>query len=284
MAKTRAQKSDHDVHNNSIRLDQKSIDGIEFNMILCHEGDFWMGSEDLIEHNHESPRHKVKMSKEFWIGETQVTQELWEHLMGWNHSYSKLSVQQPVDSVTWYDCLMFCNQLSKLDGFEPCFSLTDVEIDKDHMIKAKVEWHRNANGYRLPTEAEWEYSAKASTELIYSGSNDADEVAWYFDNSQDNGNYTTHNVKTKKPNKWGLYDMSGNIWEWCMDQWDRDAYQKRNDLIENPILWTQDHCERSVRGGSYWRSSNRCRVAYRNRDDAGTWYHNQGLRLLRSVP
>jgi formylglycine-generating enzyme required for sulfatase activity len=257
------------------------IDDVKFNMIHCPAGEFWMGSEDGVGFDSERPRHLVKMTKGFWIGETQVTQELWTKVMGWNPSCFKGNGKLPVETVTWYDCLVFCNKLSESKGFTPCFTLSNIKQDGNQITKANVEWNRNANGYRLPTEAEWEYCAKAGTELTYSGSNNFDEVAWYSGNSKVNGTYTTtHEVKTKKANGWGLYDMSGNVWEWCMDKYDSSTYQSRNNGIENLILWEKS----PVRGGSFRGGADGCRVAYRNRVGAGYWYNYLGFRLLRCEP
>jgi formylglycine-generating enzyme required for sulfatase activity len=177
--------------------------------------------------------------------------------------------------------LVFCNKLSELEKFTPCFNLTNIEKDGDSITKANVEWLRNANGYRLPTEAEWEYSAKAGTELIYSGSNNVDEVAWYYGNP----GRKTYEVKGKEANAWGLYDMSGNVWEWCMDQWDQNAYKSRSNDIENPLLWSNFPCARVARGGSCWLNAVSCRVAYRSGYVADSRYDaDQGFRLLRCEP
>ena len=271
---------DNDVVPSSEYVDQQSIDDVKFNMIHCPAGEFWMGSEDGVGYDEERPRHLVKMTKGFWMGETQVTQELWEKVMGWNHSYFKESGKLPVERVTWYDCLVFCNKLSESKGFRPCFTLSNIEQDGNHIKKANVEWHRNANGYRLPTEAEWEYCAKAGTELTYSGSEEIDEVAWYDDNSRDR----SHKVKNKKPNAWGLYDMSGNVWEWSIDKFDENIYQSRDNGIENPILCENTYCARVMRGGSFGSYAASCRVAYRYGVDADYRDYDLGFRLLRCEP
>ncbi len=262
----------------------RKVKGVGFKMVACPSGEFWMGTDDssLTEDywNRSKPRHKIKMSKGFWMGETQVTQELWETVMGWNPSGFKGSKQLPVEYMTWYDCLVFCNKLSEIEGFKACFTLSEIEKDGNHIKKAKVEWNRQANGYRLPTEAEWEYSAKAGTELIYSGSNSLDEVAWHNGNS----GFKTQEVKKKKGNAWGIYDMTGNVWEWCMDEFNSEIYKQRNNQIENPILWRNDPCARVARGGSYWHSAGRCRVALRYWIDAAGRLDYRGFRLLRCEP
>jgi sulfatase modifying factor 1 len=254
---------------------------------MTHRNEFWMGSLDWAGYLDERPRHKVCISKGFWIGETQVTQELWQTVMGWNPSSFKGNIKLPVESVSWYDCLVFCNKLSELEGFTPCFTLKNIKKNGNHIKKATVEWHSDANGYRLPTEAEWEYCAKAGTEFRYSGSNNIDEVAWYTENS---GNQT-HEVKTKKANAWGLYDMTGNVWEWCMDQWDVNAYRHRTNgnienpiSIENPIVWSNDPCARVLRGGSCRYGAVSCRVAFRYGFDPDNRSDYRGFRLLRCEP
>ena len=277
------ESDENDVVPSSEYVDQQSIDNVKFKMIHCPAGEFWMGSEDGVGDNDERPRHLVKMTKEFWMGETQVTQELWEKVMGWNPSHFKGSGKLPVETVTWYDCLVFCNKLSESKGFRPCFTLSNIEQDGNQITKADVEWNRNANGYRLPTEAEWEYCAKAGTELTYSGSDEIDEVAWHDGNSRDK----THKVKKKKPNAWGLYDMTGNVWEWSMDKYDEEneeIYQSRDNGIENPLLWENSPCARVVRGGSYWYYADDCRVANRYGSDADYRFNDLGLRLLRCEP
>ncbi len=259
------------------------VNGVMFNMIDCPEGEFWMGSDDD-QYEDERPRHKVRMKQRFWMGETQVTQALWQAVMGWNASKFQESRQRPAESVTWYDCLLFCNQLSELEGFTPCFTFKEIKKDGNHIENAVVEWLRNANGYRLATEAEWEYCAKAGTNLIYSGSNHIHEVAWYDHNAKVNGNAMTHEVKTKKANAWGLYDMSGNVWEWCMDEWRSNLYEHRsNENVENPISWRNDSSSRIVRGGSYGLNADGCRVTLRSRCVADYRFNHLGLRLLRSA-
>ena len=210
-----------------------TINGVEFKMIKVEGGTFSMGatSEQTNYGNDEKPVHSVTLS-DYYIGETEVTQELWQAVMGSNPSYFKGNNQRPVESVSWNDCQEFIKKLNQLTGKE----------------------------FRLPTEAEWEYAArggKYSKDYVYkySGSNNADEVAWYDDNSGGK----THPIKTKKANELGLYDMSGNVWEWCDDWYGR--YQSYSQT--NPTGPSEG--EYGVFRGGSWSSLDRfVRVSNRN--------------------
>ena len=191
---------------------------------------------------------------------TEVTQELYESVMGENPSRIK-EKNNPVENVSWYDAIYFCNKLSEKEGLTPAYSvdgITDVSKwgytpHNEEELEGNIRQNLAANGYRLPTEEEWEYAAEGGEDYTYSGSNNLDEVGWYRDNS----GYRTHPVAQKKANGYGLYDMSGNVWEWC---WDVSPYGSDN---------------RYDRGGSYYDYDNRCKVS--RRDDGSAYYRFYGL-------
>ena len=202
------------------------------------------------EYAYAAPKNTVSS---FYIAETEVTQALYKSVMGKNPS-GFAGESRPVEHVSWYDAVEFCNRLSEKEGLEKCYSGSGD--------KTKCDFSKN--GYRLPIEAEWEYAAKGgdrSGGFKYSGSNDIGEVAWYWDNSDEQ----THPVKSKKPNELGLYDMSGNVWEWCWD-------------------WYSDSgTGRVSRGGSWDYNAGHCSVSYRGYDNPSSTNVNLGFRLARSA-
>ena len=225
------------------------VKGVEFKMIKVEGGTFSMGATSEQEYDAlscEKPVHSVTLS-DYYIGETEVTQELWEAVMGSNPSYFEGDNQRPVENVSWNDCQKFIKKLNRLTGKE----------------------------FRLPTEAEWEYAARGGKyskdyAYQYSGSDNADEVAWYYDNS----GITTHSVKTKKANELGLYDMSGNVWEWCNDWW--GCYQSNSQT--NPTGPSEGE-SRVLRGGGWCYFDMGVRVSRRDYLTPGYRHIIIGLRL-----
>lgn len=194
---------------------------------------------------------------DFYIGRYTVTQKQWKKIMGNNPSYFIGKKKLPVEQVTWYDTIMYCNKLSEKEGLEKVYTYRKI---KDNELE-DVQMNEKANGYRLPTNKEWEYSARGgihSKGYIYAGSNNIDEVAWYDDNSADK----THQVGTKKANELGIYDMTGNVWEWCYD--------------------TYNSSRRILSGGSWDYFSGYCEVSYWSYDHPSFRYYNIGFRICRT--
>ena len=205
-----------------------TANGVQFQMVGVDGGVFKMGSESG--NDNEKPIHEVKLNS-FSIGQTEVTQELWEAVMGSNPSNWK-GLKLPVETVSWNDCQTFITKLNALTGQQ----------------------------FRLPTEAEWEYAARGGSQskgYTYSGSNSLDDVAWYSSNSGSK----THEVATKSPNELGIYDMSGNVFEWCQDWYGRSYYS--SSVINNPTGPTSGSY-RVNRGGSWSLTATRCRCAFRD--------------------
>ena len=222
-----------------------TVNGVSFNIIHVKGGSFRMGGTEEqgsdVENN-EMPVHNVSVG-DFCIGETEVTQELWEAVMGGNPSKT-LGPQMPVECIRYVDCESFFFKLNFLTN-------------------------RN---FRLPTEAEWEFAARGgnkSRHTKYSGSDDFDAVAWYCNNS---GN-VTHNVKQKAPNELGLYDMSGNVDEWCADSYSLYPETPRNNPINN------EGNEKIRRGGGCLDFAKHLRVSDRRSCSATIWNYDIGFRL-----
>ena len=224
-----------------------TVNGVTFNMIKVEGGTFTMGatSEQRSDaYSDEKPVHQVTLSS-YYIGETEVTQALWQAVMGNNPSSFK-GENRPVEEVSWDDCKTFISKLNSLTG----------------------------KHFRLPSEAEWEYAARGGNKsqgYKYSGSNTLGNVAWYTDNS---GN-ETHPVNTKSPNELGIYDMSGNVWEWCQD-WE-GAYSSSSQT--NPT-GASSGSHRVLRGGGWGSSARYCRVSNRVSYAPDDRDYGLGLRLV----
>lgn len=223
---------------------QYNVGGVAFKMIKVQTGTFKMGS--TTGYSNEQPVHSVTISKDYYIGETEVTQELWTAVMGGNPSYNTSGSQLPVEKVSWNDCQTFISKLNSLTG---------------------------AN-FRLPTDAEWEFAARGgnkSAGYTYSGSNTIDDVAWYKSNSGDK----THVVKTKQPNELGIYDMTGNVSEWCSD-W----YEYYSSASVTDPTGASSGSNRVIRGGSWYHGANDCRCARRYSGTPSSTGNGLGLRLV----
>ena len=232
------------------------------NMVWVEGGTFMMGSNTG--DSDEMPVHQVTV-KGFYISKYQVTQAEWTAVMGTNPSNFKGDTL-PVEMVSWLEAIEFCNRLSQKEGLTPCYRGSGNNII--------CNW--NANGYRLPTEAEWEYAANGGSNVhatTYSGSNSIDAVAWYDKNSKNK----TNPVGMKSANTLGLYDMSGNVWEWCWD-W----YGSYNSGAQTDPKGASLGSSRVVRGGSWQYSAWNVRSA--NRYFFLPSYHgsNVGLRIVRN--
>ncbi len=219
---------------------------------LIPAGEFLMGSPDgdSDAHRDEKPQHLVRITKPFYLGVTEVTQQQYERVMGQNPSWFKGDPQRPVEMVSWEDAVAFCGKLSQKEG----------------------------RTYRLPTEAEWECACRAGSTTKWSFGDDPaglKDQAWFNENS----NGTTHPVAQKKPNAFGLYDMHGNVWELCAD-WYADKYYAES-TVDDPLGATAGSC-RVFRGGSWSYGARGCRSASRYTDTPAYWSYNLGFRVASS--
>ena len=237
-------------------------------MVLIPKGAFLMGAlpTDPSTTKTEHPQHTVHISRDYWIGKYPVTQGFWEEVMG-HHDAKFRGQAHPVEKVAWNTCLAFCNKLSEKEGLQPVYSFTGSQVH--------CNW--DASGYRLPTEAEWEKAARGGrNNQIFSGLNTPTVVAWYHNNSEQ----TTHPVGQKQPNGYGIYDMSGNVWEWCWDYFDKNAYQKRAKKTIDP-RGPDFGKERVNRGGSWYSAESATRVSFRCGDQPFVANSFLGFRIVR---
>jgi formylglycine-generating enzyme required for sulfatase activity len=271
-------------------------------MVLVEGGSFMMGRDDKndkikgAEFQNELPRHEVKL-KSFNIGKYEVSVKEYKEFVkakgknmppqpdsAWfaEHPDTKLFYplsktqwwgwkdEFPMHNITWFEAVEYCNWLSEKQGLKKVYTFVG---------KSEISWDLSANGYRLPTEAEWEYAArggKLSKGFNFSGSNDVDEVAWYDNTTKYKGPVK---LGTKKPNELGIYDMSGNVWEWCNDFFDANYYSKSPK--ENPQGAGANNY-RVLRGGSWHYRGDYARIANRDGPNAGFTNYTYGFRLAKN--
>ena len=239
-----------------------NVNGVSFTMKhIASVKDAVLGDNN----RNDNKEHKVSLSS-YYVGETEVTQELWQAVMGSNPSYFKDSLKNPVESVTWFDCIGFCNELTVAvmgDDDECVYDVRGDQVIADFSKK----------GFRLPTEAEWEYAAMGGKGQRYAGCNIESQLkgyAWYTDNSGSK----THEVATKKANKYWLYDMCGNVWEWCWDWYSESTPSAGRDPVG-----ASSGSYRVCRGGCWSDCASCCGRAFRDFYDPSGGGNILGLRL-----
>ncbi|MDO4571394.1 MAG: SUMF1/EgtB/PvdO family nonheme iron enzyme, partial [Planctomycetia bacterium] len=234
----------------------KTINGVEYAFRWCPAGEFMMGSPSGESgRDGDEKQHRVRLTQGFWMLETEVTQEMWESVMGNNPSYFK-GANLPVECVSWNDCVKFCEKISKLSGLK----------------------------IQLPTEAQWEYACRAGTTTAYSFGNscngkEANCDGNYPYGTSQKGSYLgkTTEVRSYPANAWGLYDMHGNVWEWCSDWWGYGYYAK--SPTSDP-KGPDSGSHRVNRGGSWINDVEDCRSARRSYYDPPRSHNGVGFRLL----
>ena len=222
---------------------------VRMELVRVEAGSFEMGARDG-ENSSDEVSHLATLTKDFYLGRTEVTQAQWIAVMGNNPSIFK-GDDLPVEQVSWNDAMEFCEKLNDSG-------------------KAPRGWK-----FTLPTETQWEYAArggKKSKGSKYSGSDSIDEVAWYWDNADKK----TYPVGQKKANELGLYDMSGNVWEWCLDDWNRDSSELTAEFTRGNDRSGSIH---ACRGGSWVSSASHCRSARWDFDDLGYRDNYLGIRV-----
>ena len=211
----------------------------------------------------ESPRHRVTVGS-FYIAKFTVTQEEYEAVMGANPSRYR-GAGQPVEMVSWLNAVDYCNRLSIMEGLTPAYTINGNN----------VTWNREANGYRLPTEAEWEYACRAGTDTPFYTGDSAVDAGWYRATASDRQPYP---VGQKLPNGFGLYDMHGNVWEWCWDWYGDYTEEEKVDPV-GPATGPG----RVYRGGSWDNDAAQIRSAYRFRQGPQFRSFFVGFRVARNA-
>ncbi len=273
--------------------------GMSFNLLPA--GTFTMGSPPAEPgRSSTETQHQVTLSQPFYMQTTEVTNKQWNTIifdtgLGAKPSISHTGDNYPVENVNWFEAAYFANRLSVVEGRSPCYTLTDCNsnVPGADMECTTIEISDTCTGYRLPTEAQWEYAARATTTTAYANPVSFDStntetgigfnsnlhaMGWYwYNNTLTAYGSGTKPVAAKQANYWGLYDMHGNVWEWCRDWWDFSDYS--SDSVTDPLGDTTGSY-RVFRGGSWIDFARNARSAYRYGNTPGLRYVSLGFRLV----
>lgn len=252
-------------------VETRTASGIE--MVYLPGGEFTMGSNHG--NSDEAPEHKVRVGA-FLMDKFEVTQEMFAKAQLPNPSHWQENPKNPVERVRWRDAKQYCNERSLLEGLKPCYNEKTKAWDCDF----------EANGYRLPTEAEWEFACRAGASGPYDfgAADKLRQFAWFSENSGEK----THPVGQKKPNRWGLFDLYGNVSEWCEDVFTQDYYKQSASVDPRGPADPGVDTKRVMRGGSWKSSADMCRTSFREGQrtgdtDACFYTDYCGFRCVRRV-
>jgi formylglycine-generating enzyme required for sulfatase activity len=252
-----------------------SIKEAKAKAVYCPPGCFQMGasSSDVEAYHYEKPQHEVRLTRGFWMWQTPVTQGQFSSLMGYNPSSFPGHDHRPVEQLSWFEAAAFCNALSRLQGLDEVYLLhgngreVTAEVHPSYAGSAYYE----AKGWRLPTEAEWEYACRSHATTPRYGASEM--IAWYWENSEKQ----TQPVAQKQANAWGLHDMLGNVYEWCYDWWSDYSLRSQSDPVTS-----QGGSQRVQRGGCWYYRAEYCRASYRYCYAPNTCYNNLGFRVVKT--
>lgn len=270
-----------------VSLTGRGVPAVPPVMIPIPLGNFTMGSPPGEPgRSEDEPAHSVTLTYPYEIAEAEVTQAEWLMVMGWLDGES--GADRPVTHITWFDAVEFCNRLSARDGYSRPYSLAEIQREGNHITRAEVVWLPDSSGYRLPTEAEWEFACRAGTKTaFFSGEiqeltclpldESLDPSGWYCGNSSG----SSKAIRIKAANPWGLHDVHGNAFEWCYD-WYGPYDTTGTEPILNPSGPRQGE-SRVIRGGSFDVDPPSCRSAFRLYHRPGSVNADTGLRLARNA-